>query len=89
MALAGPSGSGAITGVQVELVDRDLYRGVKEVLWLPGFNRGVFGGQVASQALHAAMQTVSSEYTAHSMHCYFILPAKVQVCDLVLLFCAC
>ena len=34
----------------------------------------VFGGQVLSQSLHAAYQTVPEDRIAHSMHGYFILP---------------
>ncbi len=32
----------------------------------------VYGGQVAAQALRAAMHTVEPEYVAHSLHAYFI-----------------
>ncbi len=33
----------------------------------------VYGGQVVSQALHAAALTVPSEHRVHSLHAYFIL----------------
>lgn len=32
----------------------------------------VYGGQVVAQALHAAIQTVDTEYAVHSVHAYFI-----------------
>ena len=40
--------------------------------------RHVFGGQVLSQALHAAIATVSEERLVHSMHGYFILPGDLN-----------
>ena len=39
----------------------------------------VFGGQVLSQSLHAAYQTVPSDRIAHSMHGYFILPGNLNI----------
>ena len=39
----------------------------------------VFGGQVLSQSLHAAYQTVPSNRIAHSMHGYFILPGNLDI----------
>lgn len=38
----------------------------------------IFGGQVLAQALHAANRTVPTEYTAHSLHAYFILPGDIN-----------
>ena len=38
----------------------------------------VFGGQVLSQSLHAAYQTVPDDRIAHSMHGYFILAWKFR-----------
>jgi acyl-CoA thioesterase-2 len=40
----------------------------------PGLKRAsrIFGGQVLAQALIAANKTVTSDKTAHSMHCYFL-----------------
>jgi acyl-CoA thioesterase-2 len=34
----------------------------------------IFGGQVAAQALRAACQTIDSQRSVHSLHCYFIRP---------------
>ena len=39
----------------------------------------VFGGQVLSQSLHAAYQTVPEDRIAHSMHGYFILPGDLNI----------
>lgn len=41
-------------------------------LWTP--QRRVFGGQVAAQAVLAAMQTVEADRFIHSMHGYFLRP---------------
>ena len=38
----------------------------------------IFGGQVLSQSLHAAYQTVPENRIAHSMHAYFILPGDLN-----------
>ena len=38
----------------------------------------VFGGQVVSQALHAAYQTVPEDRFCHSLHSYFILPGHLE-----------
>lgn len=46
--------------------------------WDMGF-RALYGGQVMSQALVAAQLTVDSKQTAHSLHCYFLLPGDVAL----------
>ena len=38
----------------------------------------IFGGQVLSQSLHAAYQTIPDDRIAHSMHGYFILPGDLN-----------
>jgi acyl-CoA thioesterase II len=56
-------------------IDSGLFRGHR--LYTPDGGRGAFGGQIIAQALWAACQTVpeSEELkTAHSFHCYFLLP---------------
>ncbi|KAG0223354.1 peroxisomal long-chain acyl-CoA thioesterase 1 [Mortierella sp. GBAus27b] len=60
------------TMLDLEEIDRDLYRSKK--LWVPLGARGVFGGNVVGQALVAATNTVSTEYSVHSLHSYFLLP---------------
>lgn len=54
--------------LEVEEVDRDIYRGMAT----PGGQGRVFGGQVIGQALRAAMRTVEGARKAHSLHAYFI-----------------
>lgn len=54
--------------LEVEEIDRDIYRGMAT----PGGQGRVFGGQVIGQALRAAMRTVEPGRIAHSLHAYFI-----------------
>ena len=56
--------------LDVEELDRDLYRGDK----LPEGRGRVFGGQVIAQALSAATKSVEGERIAHSLHAYFMRP---------------
>jgi acyl-CoA thioesterase-2 len=56
--------------LELEPLDRDLYRGVNEV---PDNGRPtLYGGQVAAQALMAAGLTVPEGRYPHSMHGYFL-----------------
>jgi acyl-CoA thioesterase II len=60
--------------LDIELLDRDLYRGINEV---PDNERPMlFGGQVAAQALKAAGLTVAADRTPHSLHGYFLRPGQ-------------
>ncbi|KAF8587308.1 putative peroxisomal acyl-coenzyme A thioester hydrolase 1 [Ramaria rubella] len=61
------------TSVEVEQLDTTLFR--SKSLWLPRRARGVFGGQVISQALVSATNTVDSSY---AIHCYFLLSAAAS-----------
>ncbi|KAI0815299.1 thioesterase-like superfamily-domain-containing protein [Irpex lacteus] len=61
--------------IEVEKLDNNLYRSLAKNLWVPARARGVFGGQVISQALVSATNTVDSAFHLHSMHCYFLLSA--------------
>jgi len=65
------------TSLALEQLDTNLFR--SKELWLPAWARGVFGGQVISQALLAATNSVDPQYAAHSLHCYFLLAAKASV----------
>ena len=49
--------------LEVEQLDVNLYR--SKHLWVPRRARGVFGGQVISQALVAAGNSVDPEYAIH------------------------
>lgn len=60
--------------LELERIEENLFRGQSQYTsW-----KRVFGGQVLAQALRAAVNTVSSERIAHSMHGYFILPGDIQ-----------
>ncbi|EIN13614.1 hypothetical protein PUNSTDRAFT_109805 [Punctularia strigosozonata HHB-11173 SS5] len=62
------------SSLHVEQLDTSLFRSTS--LWTPYRARGVFGGQVISQATVAATQCVSAEY---ALHCYFLLSASTTV----------
>lgn len=55
---------------EIEL-DKNLFHSIS--LFKPTFARGVFGGQVISQALNAATKTVSKHFQCNSLHSYFLL----------------
>jgi acyl-CoA thioesterase-2 len=58
--------------MDLEEIDRDLYRGVNEV---PENGRpNLYGGQIAAQALRAAGLTVPEGRHPHSLHGYFLRP---------------
>lgn len=58
--------------LDLEAIDRDIYRGAN-----PGVGGGrVFGGQVASQALRAAANTVDADHHVNSLHAYFLRPGR-------------
>jgi acyl-CoA thioesterase II len=60
--------------LDLERLDRDLYRGVNEV---PDNERTtLYGGQVAAQALQAAGLTVAGDRFPHSLHGYFLRPGR-------------
>lgn len=61
---------GLIDLLDVEEIDRDLYRGKRQ----PGGVGRVFGGQVIAQALQAAQRSTDPAKTAHSLHAYFMRP---------------
>lgn len=61
--------------VALEKLDELTFRGQN---YQAPWNR-VFGGQVLSQSLSAATQTVESDRVAHSMHAYFLLAGDISV----------
>ncbi|KAI0735438.1 thioesterase-like superfamily-domain-containing protein [Earliella scabrosa] len=63
--------------LEVEQLDVSLYR--SKTLYLPARGRGVFGGQVISQALVSATNCVDPVLFAHLLQCYFILSASDAV----------
>jgi len=58
------------TSLEVERLDNLLFR--SKSLYRPLRARGVFGGQVISQALVSATSVVDASYSLHSLHCYFL-----------------
>lgn len=48
-------------------------------LWHPPGARGIYGGAAIAQCLAAAQHTVPSNYTVHSMHCYFVLAGNSEI----------
>ena len=61
--------------LDLEQIDLNLFRGRQ-----PDTGRQrVFGGQVAAQALIAAVRTIEDDFLPHSMHSYFLLPGDTSV----------
>ncbi len=60
--------------LQLERLEKGLFRGQSENLGLPQ----VYGGQVIGQALSAARYTVAEERTVHSFHSYFLYPGDPE-----------
>lgn len=65
------------TSLEVEQIDNNLFRSVS--LFVPMRSKGVFGGQVISQAIVSATQCVNPAFGLHSIHCYFLLSASPAV----------
>jgi len=65
------------TSLDIEQIDVNLFR--SKSLWVPRRARGVFGGQVISQALVSATSSVDPAYAIHSLHCYFLLSASASI----------
>ncbi|MCW2622125.1 MAG: acyl-CoA thioesterase [Frankiales bacterium] len=62
------TGRTILDAIELEEIDRDLYR----TCFVRPHPFGLFGGLVASQALHAAGLTVPGGRLPHSMHGYFL-----------------
>lgn len=61
--------------LDIETLDTDLFRGRS-----PDTDRQrVFGGQVAAQALIAAIRTAEDGLDVHSMHAYFLRPGDTSI----------
>lgn len=61
--------------LDLETIEQNLFRGRQPDTSL----QRVFGGQVAGQALAAAVRTVPAERAVHSLHSYFLLPGDPSV----------
>jgi acyl-CoA thioesterase-2 len=72
MSLSGQSSfelvAGLVALLNLEQLDRDLYRGPVK----PGATGRIFGGQVVAQALMAAERSIDDDKVAHSLHAYFL-----------------
>src|SRR4051812_19824370 len=61
--------------LDIETLDTDLFRGTS-----PDTDRQrVFGGQVAAQALIAAIRTAHDDLHVHSLHAYFLRPGDTTI----------
>ncbi|RJO68408.1 acyl-CoA thioesterase II [Nocardia panacis] len=58
--------------LEIERLERDIFRGATSKTQLPR----TFGGQVAGQALVAAVRTVEPQFQVHSLHGYFLRPGN-------------
>jgi acyl-CoA thioesterase-2 len=61
--------------LDLETIDRDLFRGIQPDTML----QRVFGGQVAAQSLVAGVRTVEPPLSVHSLHSYFLRPGDPAV----------
>ena len=61
--------------LDLESIDVNLFRGTQPDTML----QRVFGGQVAAQALVAAVRTVEPHLSVHSLHSYFLRPGDPSV----------
>jgi acyl-CoA thioesterase-2 len=61
--------------LDLESIDTNLFRGRQPDTSL----QRVFGGQVAAQALLAAVRTTDPSYAVHSLHSYFLRPGDTAV----------
>lgn len=58
----------------LEKLEENIFKGESQDIGTPQ----VFGGQVLSQALYAASQTVAEKRSVHSLHAYFLRPGDVN-----------
>lgn len=63
---------------QLSDIDPDLFTNTRP-LWHPPGARGIYGGAAIAQTLAAAQKTVSTDFTVHSMHCYFVLAGNADI----------
>ncbi|KAH6644746.1 thioesterase-like superfamily-domain-containing protein [Boeremia exigua] len=59
-------------------IDPDLFTNTRP-MWHPPGARGIFGGAAIAQCLAAGQKTVPSDFTVHSMHCYFVLAGNAEI----------
>lgn len=61
--------------LEVERLEKNIFRGIATETTLPR----TFGGQVAGQALVAAVRTVDPQFAVHSLHGYFLRPGNTTM----------
>jgi acyl-CoA thioesterase-2 len=75
--MARTTGPDLVALLDLEVLDRDLFRGQNERGARERFS--LYGGQVAAQALRAAGATVPVERLPHSLHGYFLRPGRTDL----------
>jgi acyl-CoA thioesterase II len=75
-----PDQSSLVDLLTVSAVDEKHFVPASPVLGPSGHavGAGLYGGQVAAQALGAAIETVDSDRKAHSLHGYFLRPGRLD-----------
>lgn len=63
---------------ELSVIGPDIFTNTRP-LWHPPGARGIYGGAVIAQCLAAAQRTVPSNFTVHSMHCYFVLAGDSEI----------
>ncbi|ORX59377.1 Thioesterase/thiol ester dehydrase-isomerase [Hesseltinella vesiculosa] len=63
--------------VDVQEIDTNLF--MSKQLWIPLGSRGVFGGEIVSQSLRAAWNTVDDKFYVHSIHCNFLMAGDFEI----------
>lgn len=76
MTLHMPTTDDLVELLDIELLDKDLYRGINETV--AAKYPALFGGQVAAQALRAAAYSVPEGRMPNSLHGYFLRPGRVD-----------
>lgn len=66
---------GLVRLLDLEQVEENIFRGLSPMVSM----QRVFGGQVAGQALVAAVRTVDADRVVHSLHSYFIRPGDPAI----------
>ncbi|RDL41014.1 uncharacterized protein BP5553_00993 [Venustampulla echinocandica] len=68
----------ALELTELSAIGPDMFTNTRP-LWHPPGARGIYGGAVIAQCLAAAQRTVPSNFTVHSMHCYFVLAGDASI----------
>ncbi|TVY55464.1 Acyl-coenzyme A thioesterase 8 [Lachnellula cervina] len=63
---------------ELSAIGPDMFTNTRP-LWHPPGARGIYGGAVIAQCLAAAQLTVPTNFTVHSMHCYFVLAGDSEI----------